>query len=85
MPGQASKQQPSHPVTGSEGVYSIRSGYPRAIYAEFEKGTNWLEIPNAVKLPQYKDWWMYEEWLPMNVRRILLDDSMGPFPWRPNP
>ncbi|MCY4613672.1 MAG: MBL fold metallo-hydrolase [Nitrospira sp.] len=56
-----------------------------AIYAEFEKGTNWMEIPNAVKLPQYKDWWMYEEWLPMNVWRILLDDSMGPFPWRPNP
>ncbi len=56
-----------------------------AIYAEFEKGTNWMDIPNAVKLPQYKDWWMYEEWLPMNVWRILLDDSMGPFPWRPNP
>jgi len=44
-----------------------------------------MMIPNAVKLPQYKDWWMYEEWLPMNVWRILLDDSMGPFPWRPNP
>ena len=56
-----------------------------AIYAEFEKGTNWMMIPKAVKLPQYKDWWMYEEWLPMNVWRILLDDSMGPFPWRPNP
>ncbi len=56
-----------------------------AIYAEFKKGTNWMEIPNAVKLPQYKDWWMYKEWLPMNVWRILLDDSMGPFPWRPNP
>ncbi|MDE0146395.1 MAG: MBL fold metallo-hydrolase [Nitrospira sp.] len=56
-----------------------------AIYAEFKKGTNWMMIPNTVKLPQYKDWWMYEEWLPMNVWRILLDDSMGPFPWRPNP
>jgi len=56
-----------------------------AIYAEFKKGTNWMMIPKAVKLPQYKDWWMYEEWLPMNVWRILLDDSMGPFPWRPNP
>ncbi len=56
-----------------------------AIYAEFQKGTNWMEIPNAVKLPKYKDWWMYEEWLPMNVWRIFLDDSMGPFPWRPNP
>ena len=56
-----------------------------AIYAEFQKGTNWMMIPHAVKLPKYKDWWMYEEWLPMNVWRVLLDDSMGPFPWRPNP
>lgn len=56
-----------------------------AIYAEFQKGTNWMMIPNAVKLPQYEDWWMYEEWLPMNVWRILLDDSIGPFSWRPNP
>ena len=55
------------------------------IYAEFKKETNWMMIPHAVKLPKYKDWWMYEEWLPMNVWRVLLDDSMGPFPWRPNP
>ena len=27
---------------------------------------------------------MYNEWLPMNAWRLLLDDWMGPFPWRPN-
>ena len=54
-----------------------------AIYAEFKKGTNPMTIPNVVQLPKYKDWWMYKEWLPMNAWRILLDDWMGPFPWRP--
>ena len=54
-----------------------------AIHAEFEKGTNPFVIPSIVKLPKYKDWSMYEEWLEMNAWRILLDDHMGPFPWRP--
>lgn len=55
-----------------------------AMYAEFEKGTNPYMIPSILKLPKYKDWAMYDEWLPMNVWRILLDEFMGPFPWRPD-
>ncbi len=27
---------------------------------------------------------MYNEWLSMNTWRLLLDEWMGPFPWRPN-
>jgi len=54
-----------------------------AIHAEFKKGTNPFMIPNVVKLPKYKDWAMYEEWLSMNAWRLLLDEFMGPFPWRP--
>jgi len=54
-----------------------------AIHAEFEKGTPAFEIPNVVQLPKYEDWAMYEEWLPLNAWRLLLDDHMGPFPWRP--
>ncbi len=54
-----------------------------AIMAEFKKGTPFVEIPNAVKLPKYKDWAMYEQWLSLNVWRIMLDGGMGPFPWRP--
>jgi len=56
-----------------------------AIHAEFEKGTNPFVIPSILKLPKYKDWAMYEEWLEMNAWRVLLDDHMGPFPWRPDP
>jgi hypothetical protein len=55
-----------------------------AIYSEFKKGTNPMMVPNVVQLPKYKDWAMYKEWLPMNAWRILLDEWMGPFPWRPD-
>jgi len=54
-----------------------------AIHAEFKKGTPPFAIPDTVKLPKYKSWAMYKEWLPMNAWRILLDDHMGPFPWQP--
>lgn len=61
-------------------IRDIRAG----IYAEMKKGTNPMTLPSTMKLPKYKDWAMYEEWLPMNIWRILLDEFMGPFPWRPN-
>ncbi|HEY5649778.1 MAG TPA: MBL fold metallo-hydrolase [Nitrospiria bacterium] len=55
-----------------------------AIMAEFKKGTPFTAVPTAVKLPKYKDWAMYDEWLPLNVWRVMLDMHMGPFPWRPD-
>lgn len=61
-------------------IKDIRAG----IYAGFQEGGNPMEIPSKLKLPKYKDWAMYDEWLSMNVWRILLDEFMGPFPWRPN-
>ena len=48
-----------------------------AIFAEFKKGTPFMRIPNAVKLPQYETWDGYEEWLPMNTWRVLLEIAMG--------
>jgi glyoxylase-like metal-dependent hydrolase (beta-lactamase superfamily II) len=61
-------------------IKDIRAG----IYAEFEKGTNPYKIPTILKLPKYQDWVMYDEWLAMNIWRVLLDEFMGPFPWRPD-
>lgn len=55
-----------------------------AIVAEFKKGTPFGQIPNAVKLRKYEHWAMYNEWLPLNVWRVMLDMHMGPFPWQPN-
>ncbi len=48
-----------------------------AILAEFKKGTPFMQIPNAVKLPQYAGWNGYDEWLPMNSWRVLLEIAMG--------
>ena len=55
-----------------------------AMYAEFKKGTNPMTVPSIVQVPKYKDWAMYDQWLEMNAWRLLLDDFMGPFPWRPD-
>ena len=56
-----------------------------AIVDEFKKGTPFGAIPSTVKLPKYKHWAMYEEWLPLNVWRVMLDMHMGPFPWHASP
>ncbi len=54
-----------------------------AILAEFEKGTSFLEVPKAVRLPQYESWVGYDQWLEMNTLRLMTDLWMGPFPWHP--
>ena len=54
-----------------------------AILAEFEKGTGFMDIPKAVRLPQYAHWVGYDEWLEMNTLRLMTDLWMGPFPWTP--
>lgn len=56
----------------------------KAILAEFEKGTGFMDIPKAVRLPKYARWVGYEEWLEMNTLRLMTDLWMGPFPWVPN-
>ena len=60
-------------------VRDLRAGF----YAELKKGTNPFMIPKVLKLPKYKDWVMYDQWLEMNIWRILSDEFMGPYPWRP--
>jgi glyoxylase-like metal-dependent hydrolase (beta-lactamase superfamily II) len=48
-----------------------------AIFTEFRKGTRFMHIPEAVKLPQYEKWDGYAEWLPMNTWRVLLEIALG--------
>ncbi|NOU52148.1 MBL fold metallo-hydrolase [Pseudoalteromonas sp. JBTF-M23] len=57
----------------------------KAFYAELQKGTNPMLIPSTLKLPKYQNWVGYDQWLAMNVWRVLADEFMGPFPWRPEP
>ncbi|MEH6577724.1 MAG: hypothetical protein V7731_11675 [Amphritea sp.] len=77
---------PGSPVGTKQDIADVRqytNDLRHAIHAEFKKGTNPMMIPNKVQLPKYKDWAMYDAWLPLNAWRILLDDHMGPFPWHP--
>jgi glyoxylase-like metal-dependent hydrolase (beta-lactamase superfamily II) len=55
-----------------------------AIIAEFQKGTGFMEIPGAVRLPKYAHWIGYDAWLEMNTYRLMTDLFMGPFPWSPS-
>lgn len=48
-----------------------------AISAELKQGTPFMKIPDTVKLPQYAHWDGYEDWLPMNAWRVLLEIAMG--------
>ena len=54
-----------------------------AFYAKLKDGTNPMLIPSTLKLPKYESWVGYNDWLEMNVWRVLADEFMGPFPWRP--
>ncbi len=68
-----------HAIENLQFIRDLRA----AIYAEFQKGTNPMMVPDVIQLPKYEHWAMYDQWLAMNAWRILLDDWMGPFPWRP--
>ncbi|MDD1781056.1 MBL fold metallo-hydrolase [Enterovibrio sp. ZSDZ35] len=60
-----------------EFIQDLRAGF----YAELQKGTNPMQIPKTLKLPKYENWVGYDQWLEMNVWRILSDEFMGPYPW----
>ena len=70
----------NHVVEERQFIRDLRN----AILAEFEKGTGFMEVPKAVRLPQYSHWVGYEEWLEMNTLRLMTDLWMGPFPWMPD-
>lgn len=67
----------NHVVEERQFIRDLRN----AILAEFEKGTEFMQIPKAVRLPQYSRWAGYDEWLEMNTLRLMTDLWMGPFPW----
>ena len=49
-----------------------------AVKAEIDRGTHSPDkLRQIVKLPKYKDWRSYDEWLPMNIERIWAYYHMG--------
>ena len=62
-------------------IQDLKAGF----WAELKKGTNPMLIPKQLKLPEYENWVGYDDWLEMNIWRVMTDAFMGPFPWRPEP
>ncbi|MEY8848539.1 MBL fold metallo-hydrolase [Psychroserpens sp. XS_ASV72] len=66
---------------GSRKDIELQIQYFEDLYRATEKalqdGIPFFEIPNKVKLPQYKHFLFYDEWLHMNVWRILMEKSIG--------
>jgi len=53
------------------------------VRAELQKGGSPFAIPQTLKLPQYENLAMYEQWFPLNVQAVLFDILLGPIGWRP--
>jgi glyoxylase-like metal-dependent hydrolase (beta-lactamase superfamily II) len=49
------------------------------IAAEVAQGTPPRQAPDAVKLPKYEDWLMYDQWLALNAWKLFFEDHLGPF------
>lgn len=66
---------------GTREDLNIQIQYFEDLYAATEKamndGTPFFEIPTSVKMPQYQHLQNYNEWLHMNVWRILMEKSIG--------
>ncbi|WP_224996586.1 MBL fold metallo-hydrolase [Cesiribacter sp. SM1] len=66
---------------GNRNDVTLVQNYFDALYAAVEKelssNTPFFEIPQRVKLPQYQHLKNYDEWLHMNVWRILMEKSIG--------
>ncbi len=50
-----------------------------ALAAEIESGTPPRMASDAVRLPKYEDWAMYDQWLALNAWKIWLEGHLGPF------
>ena len=50
-----------------------------ALAAEIASGTPSQEAPDAIRLPEYESWEMYDEWLALNAWKIWLEGHLGPF------
>lgn len=50
-----------------------------ALAAEIAQGTPSREAPDAVKLPKYENWLMYDQWLALNAWKVWFEGHLGPF------
>ena len=51
-----------------------------SVLGELVKGKNPFDIAKELKLPAYEDWVGYDEFLPMNIWKIMMEELLGPYP-----
>ena len=49
---------------------------------EFAAGTPTFEIFTKVKLAQYSGLTQYDNWFPLNVQAMVVNEVLGPLSWR---
>ncbi|PCI29396.1 hypothetical protein COB55_02190 [Candidatus Wolfebacteria bacterium] len=47
------------------------------LFSMMQRGDDFFTLAENVDLPKYKDWEFYDEWLPMNAWRILMEVGIG--------
>lgn len=66
---------------GDRSDVELMLNYFNDLYAAVDKamkdGTPFFQIPTTVQMPQYKNLKNYDEWLHMNVWRILMEKAIG--------
>ena len=54
----------------------------KAVRDEFAAGTPAFEIFTKVKLTQYSGLTQYDNWFPLNVQAMVVNEVLGPLSWR---
>jgi len=54
-----------------------------AVKKEIETNPNFFAIANSIDLPEYKDLNFYNEFISLNAWKVLFEQEIGPYSWRP--
>lgn len=66
----------------SPDIRSCFKDLQKAVRDEFAAGTPAFEIFTKVKLSQYSGLTQYDNWFPLNVQAMVVNEVLGPLSWR---
>jgi len=54
-----------------------------AVGTALAEGGDLFTLPYTLKMPKYESWTFYNEFLPLNIHKVINELVLGPYPWRP--
>jgi len=79
------KENVLEPTTKDDVIEALQ--YLRDLRAAVKEGmmtnSNFMAIPSSIELPKYESWGGYKEFLMMNAWKMMTEEIMGPYSWRP--